>query len=81
MSTPNNTDLLLVERGGSQYKVPYSDLNNKLDTDVFLVERDGVQYKVLGEFIGGSSVGVVTAAPVLTADNESRVPAVITVTD
>lgn len=81
MSTPNNTDLLLVERGGSQYKLPYSDLNNKLDTDVFLVERGGVQYKVLGEFIGGSGVGVVTAAPVLSDDNDSKAPAVITVTD
>lgn len=81
MSTPNNTDLLLVERGGSQYKLPYSDLNNKLDTDIFLVERDGVQYKVLGEFIGGSGVGVVTAAPVLSDDNNSLAPAVITVTD
>ena len=81
MSTPNNTDLLLVERGGSQYKLPYSDLNNKLDTDVFLVERDGVQYKVLGEFIGGSSVGTVSAAPVLSDDNDSRVPAVITLTN
>ena len=81
MSTPNNTDLLLVERGGSQYKLPYSDLNNKLDTDVFLVERDGVQYKVLGEFIGGSDVGAVIAAPVLSDDNDSKAPAVITVTD
>lgn len=81
MSTPNNTDLLLVERGGSQYKLPYSDLNNKLDTDVFLVERDGVQYKILGEFIGGSSVGTVSAAPVLSDNNDSKVPAVITVTN
>ena len=46
MSTPNNTDILLVERSGTQYKISIADMSTVNDTDLFLVERSGTQYKI-----------------------------------
>ena len=45
MSPINDSDLLLVERGGSLYKVPHERLPELNDTDLLLVERSGTLYK------------------------------------
>ena len=54
MSTLNDDDLLLVERGGVQYKVEHQNLSELNPTDLLLVERGGVQYKV--EFQNESNI-------------------------
>ncbi len=46
MSTINNSDLFLVERAGTSYKVEASNLNSAQDTDLFLVNRAGTSYSV-----------------------------------
>lgn len=45
MSPINDSDLLLVERGGSLYKVTHDRLPELNDTDLLLVERGGTLYK------------------------------------
>lgn len=45
MSPINDSDLLLVERAGSLYKVTYDRLSELNDTDLLLVERGGTLYK------------------------------------
>lgn len=46
MSEILDTDLLLVERGGVQYKVEHQNLPDLNPDDILLVERGGVQYQV-----------------------------------
>ena len=46
MSTTNNTDILLVERSGTQYKITIADMSTLNDTDLLLIERSGTQYKI-----------------------------------
>ena len=49
MSTLQNSDLFLVERGGTSYKVTSENLVSTLaDTDLLLVERSGTSYKITG---------------------------------
>ena len=49
MSTINDTDLFIVERSGVSYKVPASELGDKLsENDLMVVERSGTTYKVTG---------------------------------
>lgn len=54
MSTLSDDDILLVERGGVQYKVEHQNLSELNPTDLLLVERGGVQYKV--EFQNESNI-------------------------
>lgn len=43
------TDLFLVNRGGTDYKVSASDVDAKLkDNDKLLINRSGTDYKVSG---------------------------------
>ena len=45
-----NTDLFLVNRSGTSYKVEAGNFNNDVDnTDLLLVNRGGTSYKVTGE--------------------------------
>ncbi len=46
MSTINNSDLFLVERAGTSYKVEASDVVDAQSTDLFLANRAGTSYKV-----------------------------------
>jgi len=46
MSTINDTDLFLVERSGTSYKVEASDIDDAQSSDLFLVERSGTSYKL-----------------------------------
>lgn len=63
MSTVNDTDLLAVERDGTQYQVPYSDMSTLNDTDLLVIEREGTKYKVEAQYIstgGGGDVSGTT---------------------
>ena len=66
MSTVNDTDLLLVERGGIQYQITYDELADINDTDLLLVERDGVQYKLAAADLDLSTGSFGTPVEVLT---------------
>ena len=47
MSTLNDTDTLLVNRGGSSYRLQVQDFDSKItDTDILLVNRGGSSYQV-----------------------------------
>lgn len=46
MSTIQDNDFLMVERGGTLYKVPHSQLSDLDSTDLLMVERGGNLYKV-----------------------------------
>jgi len=48
MSTPQNTDLIAVERNGITYKKAFIDMADILDTDLILVQRSGTSYKCTG---------------------------------
>ncbi len=46
MSTINDSDLFLVERSGTSYKVAASDIGDVQSSDLFLVERSNTSYKL-----------------------------------
>ena len=46
MSTINDTDLLLVNRGGTSYQCAISDSSKILDTDIVLVNQGGTSYQM-----------------------------------
>jgi hypothetical protein len=46
--TIQNTDLLLVSRGGSNYKLNAEDIMSIQDTDLMLISRAGTNYKATG---------------------------------
>ena len=54
MSTIQDTDLILVNRGGSTYKLPIVDMPEVLDTDLLLVNRDNASYKITGQDLKAS---------------------------
>ena len=49
-----DTDLLLVNRGGQSYNIEAQNMAELLDTDLMLVNRDGVSYKATGADIKDS---------------------------
>jgi hypothetical protein len=51
MSIPLATDIFLLRRGSTNYKVPYSKLTTIADDDLMLVQRGDTQYKVTGAFV------------------------------
>jgi len=48
MSTPQSTDILLVERNGITYKNAFSDMADILDGDLLLIQRGNTSYKCTG---------------------------------
>ena len=74
MSTVNDTDLLAVERDGTQYQVPYSDMSTLNDTDLLIIEREGVKYKVEADDLNLGSTGALESpVEVLTPLNGAGV--------
>ncbi len=66
MSTPNDTDLFLIERSGTQYKLSYEDMSTLNDDDLLLVERSGTQYKIEAQYVSTGPSGYLDA-PVTVA--------------
>lgn len=70
MSTVNDTDLLLVNRGGQSYNVKIEDMSTLQDTDLLLVNRGGQSYKIEAKDLpGGEVTAPVIVNAVLTEDN------------
>ena len=70
MSTINDTDLLMVEREGTQYKVKTESMSTLQETDLLLVERDDVSYKVEAKYVSKGNTGSMeTPVEVLTPFN------------
>ena len=70
MSTPNDSDLLLVERSGVQYHLSYEDMSTLNDDDLLLVERSGTQYKIEAQYVSTGPTGYFdTPVEVLTPLN------------
>ena len=46
MSTLQDTDLFVVDRNGTNYKLPHNQMSTLQDTDLFVVERNGTNYKI-----------------------------------
>ena len=61
MSTVNDTDLLLVNRGGQSYNVKIEDMSTVEDTDLLLINRGGQSFKVEAKDLPGG--GEVITAP------------------
>ena len=59
MSTVNDTDLLLVERNGTQYQITLDEMSTLNDDDLLLVERGGVQYKIEAQYVSTGPDGVI----------------------
>lgn len=57
MSTPNDTDIFLIERSGTQYKLSYEDMSTLNDDDLLLVERSGTQYKIEAQYVSTGPSG------------------------
>lgn len=58
MSTISDSDLFLIERGGTQFKVSASNLMSTIqDTDLLLIARGNSQYKVTGSDVKGQLGG------------------------
>jgi hypothetical protein len=66
MSTPNDTDIFLIERSGTQYKLSYEDMSTLNDDDLLLVERSGTQYKIEAQYVSTGPSGYLDA-PVTVA--------------
>ena len=66
MSTVNDTDLLLVERNGTQYQITFDEMSTLNDDDLLLVERGGVQYKLAAVDLDLSSGSMGSPVEVLT---------------
>lgn len=45
MSTINDTDIVLINRGGDSYQMPISSADNLQDADLLLVNRGNISYK------------------------------------
>ena len=60
MSTPTSGDLLLVNRGGSNYQIDFDDMSTLQDTDLLLVNRGGVNYQVEAQYVSGAN-GIIHA--------------------
>ena len=70
MSTVNDTDLLMVEREGTQYKVKTDSMSTLQETDLLLVERDDVSYKVEAKYVSKGNTGSMeTPVEVITPFN------------
>ena len=54
MSTVNDTDILLVNRGGVSYNTEIEDMASIQDDDLLLINRGGQSYKITGEDFKGS---------------------------
>ena len=63
MSTVQDTDLLLVNRGGQSYYVKVEDMSTVLDTDLLLINRGGQSFKVEAQDLPGGE----TSAPVIAS--------------
>ena len=59
MSTVNDTDLLLVERNGTQYQITIDEMSTLNDDDLLLVERGGVQYKIEAQYVSTGPDGLI----------------------
>ena len=59
MSTVNDTDLLLVERNGTQYQITIDEMSTLNDDDLLLVERGGVQYKIEAQYVSTGPNGLI----------------------
>lgn len=71
MSTINDTDLFVVERNGTLYKLAKSDMSTINDTDLFVVERGGSQYKVEAQYVNSVTGTMVSPVAVVTPLNGS----------
>ncbi len=69
MSDLSNTDLFVVERNGTNYKLSYDQMSTLQDSDLFVVERGGTNYKVKAEDVTGPSGYFDTPVAVLTPLN------------
>ena len=54
-----DTDLLLVERSGTSYKLETQNMSNLRDDDLLLVERAGVSYKVTADQVNNGPTGFI----------------------
>lgn len=78
MSTVNDTDLLLVERDGTQYKITFDEMSTINDDDLLLVERNGVQHQLAAVDLDLSSGSIASPVEVLTPDDGAGVGGAIT---
>ena len=69
MSTLQDSDLFIVDRNGTNYQLPNSQMSTVQDTDLFVVERDGVNYKVEGKDVAGPGGSFDQPVSVLTPLN------------
>ena len=70
MSTLQDSDLFIVDRNGTNYQLPNSQMSTLQDTDLFVVERSGVNYKVEAKDVNTGSTGSIeTPVAVLTPLN------------
>jgi hypothetical protein len=71
MSTPQATDLFLVQRGTTQYKATYAQLPTLQDADLVLVQRGTSQYKATGAelkaWLGGVQANLPSGHPYKSA--------------
>ena len=69
MSTLQDSDLFIVDRNGTNYQLPNSQMSTLQDTDLFVVERGGVNYQVpasdvnTGGFTGSLDAPVTVLTP------------------
>ena len=66
MSSPTTGDLLLVNRGGTNYKIDFDDMSTLQDTDLLLVNRGGVNYKMEAVDLGLAPRTIESPVEVLT---------------
>lgn len=52
MTLINDDDRLLVERNGSLYYIPVSDMSTLQDTDLLMIQRGGTMYKMEAQYLG-----------------------------
>ena len=70
MSTLQDSDLFIVDRNGTNYQLPNSQMSTLQDTDLFVVERSGVNYKIEAKDVSTGSTGSIeTPVAVLTPLN------------
>ena len=70
MSTLQDSDLFIVDRNGTNYQLPNSQMSTLQDTDLFVVERSGVNYKIEAKDVSTGPTGSIgTPVAVLTPLN------------
>ena len=70
MSTLQDSDLFIVDRNGTNYQLPNSQMSTLQDTDLFVVERSGVNYKGEAKDVNTGPTGSIeTPVAVLTPLN------------